>query len=284
MAGDVDVITPSRLEISGGISCTFNYVVGIAVYVDGVAMGHGIRESGCHEDVSFVHFDGTATSRVSYMKHYAYNIVTDVLGAGTHKIEIGILGKWLVNSHTIYVNDAINGNHPSSSTLLVKEFGAIGGGGGYVVERDFSRLNSYLPLAEPYTTPPLVADIPTKLLIPTAAISIKEFSLDIPNLRWFFNKPNAVNKWFIVHLNASLTTSVSNKDVSIEMYKNGVNVEGVGVSRFMSGGADKANLSITGITQLSHNDYIEIYITLTAIGTITFERLSITINEMVGAV
>jgi hypothetical protein len=132
MSGDVDVITPSRLEISGGISCTFNYVVGIAVYVDGVAVGHGVRESDCHEDVSFTHYDGSAIVNTGFMKSYSYNIATNVLGAGTHKIEIGILGKWLGNSHKIYVNDASVSHHPSSSTLLVKEFRAIpppGGGG-----------------------------------------------------------------------------------------------------------------------------------------------------------
>jgi hypothetical protein len=153
-----------------------------------------------------------------------------------------------------------------------------------LVQRDYSRLNSYLPIATPYTTPELVADTPTKLLIPTAAKTIKDFSLDMANLRWFLDSPGALNKWFIVHLTTSLNTSVQNQTITIEMYKNGVVEEGVGISRFMAGGADEGNLTLVGVTQLSHTDYIEVFVTLSASGTITFKRLAITINEMVGAI
>lgn len=286
MQGDVDVITPSRLEISGVISGTFNYVVGIAVYVDGIAIGTGTRLNRCHNDCAFVVFHtGVGGDQYSFINPYV--LVTDVLNYGIHKIEIGIIGKWSGTTHTIYVGDVVQSNDgiPSSSTLLVKEFGALNqGGGSIVVERDFSRLNSYLLTADPYTTNLLIANVPTKLLIPTLPKTIKDFSFDGANSRWFFDKPNATGKWFIVQLSTSLEISTNNKVVTIEMYKNGTPEEGVGGARFMATGSDKANLSLIGTTQLSHNDYIEIYVTLTGVGTITFNRLAITINEMVGAV
>jgi hypothetical protein len=127
MSGDVDVITPSRLEISGVISCTFNYVVGIAVYVDGVAIA--ATPNNCHDDCSFIHYDGTAFNRTSWIKNHPYHLVTEVLGSGIYTIEIGILGKWLGNPHTIYVGNIANDDLPSRSVLTVKKFPPVGGVG-----------------------------------------------------------------------------------------------------------------------------------------------------------
>lgn len=153
-----------------------------------------------------------------------------------------------------------------------------------VSPRDFSRLNSYLPVATPYTTPVLSAGVPTKLLIPTTSKSIKDFSLDILNLRWFLDDITAINRWFIVHMVTSITTSASNHTVTLEMYKNGSLEEGMSIQRFISGGSDQGALAITGIAQLSNTDYIEIYVTDSTGGTVTFSHVAITINEMVGAI
>lgn len=287
MQGEVNVITPSRLEISGVISCTFNYVVGIAVYVDDVAIGTGTRTNSCHDDCAFVTFH-TAIPNTSFMSINPFNLVTDVLGAGIHKIEIGIIGRWQGVSHTIYIGDAFSGGLPSSSTLVVKELRAISPAGGSFVERDFSRINTYLPTATPHTSPILLQDVPTKLFIPTQVIkTVKEFTFDVPNKRWFFDAVGVSNRYFIVHLTSTVVISTLNKIVTVELYKNNVRVDGVGSSRFMSGGAgvsDEGNLNIVGVIQLSHLDYIEGYVTLNFEGTITFKRFALTINEMVGAV
>ncbi|MEE9574218.1 MAG: hypothetical protein V3W20_14280, partial [Candidatus Neomarinimicrobiota bacterium] len=72
--------------------------------------------------------------------------------------------------------------------------------------------------------------------------------------------------------------------VSVDLYKNGAVVEGAGLTRFMSVGQDISTVTAVGVVQLSHLDYIEVYVTLTAAGTVTFSRLAITINEMVGAI
>jgi hypothetical protein len=127
MSGDVDLINPSRLEINGVISCTFNYVVGIAVYVDGVAIA--ATPNNCHNDCSFIHYDGTAAIKTSWVKNHPYHLVTEVLGFGVHTIEIGILGKWEGTPHTIYVGNIANEDLSSRSVLAVKKFPPVGGVG-----------------------------------------------------------------------------------------------------------------------------------------------------------
>lgn len=126
MQGEVDVITPSRLEISGVIAGTFNYVTGIAIYVDGVAIGTGTTLNKCHDDCAFVVFH-TAIGSDNFMFINPYHLVTGVLGSGIHTIEIGIIGKWLGISHTIFIGnvDTAGMGLPSSSTLIVKELRAI---------------------------------------------------------------------------------------------------------------------------------------------------------------
>ncbi len=152
------------------------------------------------------------------------------------------------------------------------------------LERDFSRFNGYLPTAIPYTTPTLIADTPTKLVVPITVKTAKDFSFDVANSRQFLDAPGVEGRWFLIHSTATITTSVSNQMVTVETYVNGVIVEGVGVTRFMAASTDEGSLVGIGATQLSHLDYVEIFITLTSAGTVTFKRLSVTINEMVGAV
>jgi len=283
MSGDVNIATPTRLEISGVISCTFNYVVGIAVYVDGVPIGMGTTRSNlCHVDCAFVLHHATIGS-TNYMNQLTYDIVTDVLGAGTHKIEIGILGKYNNIKHTIYVGDVFGNFLPSSSTLLIKEFRAIIQGGGGYVPRNPSRWNSYLPVATSFTTPTLTDGVAEKLFITTTPRTIQDFTLDIPNHRYFLDDPTAVNRWFIIHACTTLQSSVPNHVVTLEMYINGVFEDGVSITRFMSAG-EKGSVSFAGTASMSNGDYIEVYATAENGGTLTFERLAITINEIVGAI
>lgn len=121
MQGDVDVLKDNtRLQIDVVISSTFNYVVGIAIYLDDVAIGTGSRNNDCHDDCAFVNFNNSSNS--NFMSQSHCNLVTDELNKGIHNIKIGILGKWNGNAHTIFVGDSILNNKPSSSTLIVKEF------------------------------------------------------------------------------------------------------------------------------------------------------------------
>lgn len=160
----------------------------------------------------------------------------------------------------------------------------VGGGNGRGDSVNPSRLDTYLPKVNPFTTETLLAGIPTKLLVPTIQKTVKDFSLDLANERYFFDAPGVTGRWFEVHFTTSITTSASNHVVTLEMYKNGAFEEGVSIERFISGGSDKGALGINGMVQLNDQDYIELYVTDSTGGTVTFSRLAITINELVGAV
>lgn len=147
-----------------------------------------------------------------------------------------------------------------------------------------SRLNTYLPVASPYTTPSLSAGVPTKLLIPTTQKTISDFTLDGVNQRYFFDALGRSNVEFDVAFSTSMSSSASNHIVTIEMYKNGILEEGVGLDRFISGGADVGAVAFNGTVVLSDGDYIEVYITATGGGTVTLSRTTISINEKLGAV
>lgn len=147
-----------------------------------------------------------------------------------------------------------------------------------------ARLISYLPIGSTYTTPVLVGGTPTKILVPTTVKSSNEFTLDIPNSRYFFDAPGRSNVLFEVQFTTSILSSASNHLVTLELYVNGVLEDGVSIERFISGGADKGALAIIGGVFLSNTDYIEIYVTDSTGGTVTFDRLAITIREVVGAV
>jgi len=147
-----------------------------------------------------------------------------------------------------------------------------------------SRLNSYLPTASPYTTPVLSAGTPTKLLVPTTVKTVKEFTLDAPNARYFLDAPGVVDREFDLGFSTSMSSVSSNHTVTLEMYKNGVLEEGVGIDRFISGGADVGAIGFTGTVLLSDTDYIEVYITASGGGAVTLSRLSISINEKLGAI
>lgn len=212
---------------------------------------------------------------------YRFNFVSQTTGllSWNPKDETGLsatIDGYSTNSITLkglqefhYVNILQNGAQSVSPTRL---------------ERDFSRFDTYLPIATPFTTPTLAADTPTKLLIPLTHKTTKDFSFDLPNLRWFLDLPSSSGKWFLAQASATITTSMPNQTVALDLYKNGVIVEGIGTSSFVAGGASEASFTGVGVTQFSHTDYFELYITITATGTVTFKRLSVNLNEMVGAV
>lgn len=298
ISGDVDVITPTRLDINGIIAWVMRTSnsfdrMGLALYINDVAQNTlPLRPF----EKSYVHADCFAEEDAKYahgywpITHTPFNIVTDVLPIGSYHIKIAGRGITDNNGDTTvlqinhcYGSGSENYCGHSSSTLKIQNFERNIGGGSFV-ERDFSRLNSYLPVDSTFTTDPLIADTATKLLIPTLPKTIKDFTLDTPNKRWFFDRPSAIGKWFVVHLATSLTTSASNHVVTVEMYKNGAIEGGVGIDSYVTGGSDIGNLSLAGVTQLSHNDYIEVYATTSKNSTITFSRLAISINEMVGAI
>lgn len=148
---------------------------------------------------------------------------------------------------------------------------------------DPARLNSYLLVASPYTTPALTAGEPTKLLVPTTVKTSNSFTLDIPNERYFFDSAGRENVEFSVESTMGLSSSSTNHTVDVELWKNGAREEGVGISRWIASGADLGAIGLTGTVILSDGDFIEFYITNSTGGTVTLSRLSININEKLGA-
>lgn len=146
-----------------------------------------------------------------------------------------------------------------------------------------SCLNTYLPKDTPWTSPLIPANIPTKVLVSTVVKDIKDFSLDVANSRYFYNKPGStVSKKFNIEVSSSLTSSASNHFVTISMYKNGQYEEGVGIYRKIATGSDAGAFAINGKVFLENEDYIEVFITATKEGTITLSYLSINIDEVIG--
>lgn len=143
-----------------------------------------------------------------------------------------------------------------------------------------SRLSSYLPIASPYTTPALVASTPTKLLIPTTAKYIQDFSLDVPNSRWFLNTIDVIDRKFVITMTTSMTAQNGNNNVIISMYKNGILEPGISIARKIGVGSDQGAISVTGSFTLSDNDYIEVYVESDQGGTLTFSRTAINILEV----
>lgn len=143
-----------------------------------------------------------------------------------------------------------------------------------------SRLSSYLPIASPYTTPTLSAGTPTKLLIPTTAKYVQDFSLDIPNSRWYLNSAGVVDRKFTIGMTTSMIASINNTEVTISMYKNGVYELGVSIKRKIGTGADVGAMAVIGSFTLSHTDYIEVYVESSLGGTLTFSYTDINILEV----
>lgn len=153
------------------------------------------------------------------------------------------------------------------------------------IARDYSRLHSYLPIANPYTTPVFAVDTATKVTIPNQQTkTVKEFTFDAPNARWKFDKVGASNVWFSFSLTATVIVGNPLTVVTIDLYKNGVMLEGLGTSLKLANASEEGNMGMTGVMQLSHDDYLEGFITLSTATTLTIKRFVLAIDEMVGAV
>jgi hypothetical protein len=143
-----------------------------------------------------------------------------------------------------------------------------------------SILSSYLPVASPYTTPTLVGGTPTKVLIPTTVKEVRDFELDVPNTRWTLTTPNVVDRNLSIVMTTTLTSSSSNHDTVLMMYKNGALESGISIDRKIGTGSDKGAYAISGTFKMSTGDYIEVYVEDSSGGTLTFLRTSIKIIEI----
>jgi len=184
--------------------------------------------------------------------------------------------------------DTINGQ----SSVVLEEYGEfvslIGDGNGswWIVNRHFddyepSQYVSYLPVDTPYTTPTLVPDTPTKILVATTVKYNKDFALEDTgggNLAWRYK--GVKTKEFSAHLTSGIRTSASNTLMKLYVYKNGSPETGLYIPRKVGIGADTGALSLQGAMELSTDDYIEIYAESDSSTTMTFDGTSIFIQEI----
>ena len=116
LSGQIELTEPSKVLISGVINGTFNYVTGIAVYLDNVPLN--ARPNGCHSDCMQMVFGNGHNSR---MLSIPFEVATDILGVGIHEVRVATLSRWgSQGSFNTYVNNRSDGLMASSSTLNLR--------------------------------------------------------------------------------------------------------------------------------------------------------------------
>ena len=117
LSGDIELLKPKKLLISGVINGNFNHVCGLAAYVNGNPINQGTGTNRCHADCFQIMY-GNGSS--SYMCPIPFETSTEILDSGTHKIELGVISKWYNTKRTIYINNRSNNDMASSSSLIVR--------------------------------------------------------------------------------------------------------------------------------------------------------------------
>lgn len=141
------------------------------------------------------------------------------------------------------------------------------------------KLVTYLPRATPYTSPSIVANTPTRILIPTTVKTVNSFAIaDIGGGIFAYQFNGLATSIFSVIVTTGITASTNNTVISLEGYVNGVYSEGLSSVRKGSA-TDVGNLTITGEITLAPNDNLSIFATVNTGTTLTFSRTSINIVE-----
>lgn len=117
LSGDIELLKPKKLLISGVINGNFKHVCGLAAYVNGNPINQGTGTNRCHADCFQIMY-GNGSS--SYMCPIPFETSTEILDSGTHKIELGVISKWYNTKRTIYINNRSNNDMASSSSLIVR--------------------------------------------------------------------------------------------------------------------------------------------------------------------
>lgn len=140
---------------------------------------------------------------------------------------------------------------------------------------------TYLPKLTPFTTPSIILNTPTKILIPTTIKSANGFALfDTGGGNFAVQFQGAATATFEISLSTSMTTVTNNVLLGMMMYKNGVMEDGVNISRKIGTGADVGAMAVVGEFTVNPLDIIEIYIEVTSTTTVTFSETSIRITEV----
>jgi len=98
-----------------------------------------------------------------------------------------------------------------------------------------SGLSTYLPIGQNYTTPPLLANTPTKVVIPVTVKFARDFAIAAGGGEQFTRDTTTI---FELYSSTTMTTNTNNVVGKFYMYNNGVYVPGCAIQRKVGTGAD----------------------------------------------
>lgn len=137
-----------------------------------------------------------------------------------------------------------------------------------------SGLTTYL--ANNYTTAALVANTPTKIVLPVTPKYAQDFQIAAGGGAQFLRDSETM---FKIYASTSMETSTNNVVVKFYMYKNGVPVPGVAIQRKVATGGDVGAMALIGEFTAVKDDIMEIYVEASLATTITFIMTSFVITE-----
>ena len=144
------------------------------------------------------------------------------------------------------------------------------------------KLVTYLPPETPFITPSLAANTPTKLLIPTTVKTVNGFAVVDTgggNLAYSLVDVEATSYPFEISLSTAITASANNVELILNGYKNGSPEPGVTSEEKIGTGGEFAQAIVLGELNIAKGDYIEVWVEVDKICTLTFLRTAINIVE-----
>lgn len=143
-----------------------------------------------------------------------------------------------------------------------------------------NKLVTYLQVGSDFTTGTLSAGTPTKLLIPTTqktAIGFEIQDLGGGNLAYVYTGTRTSD--FKIFLESSIKAGANNTIIRLSARLNGIEINGVTTTQKTGIGSDVADITVSGSTEITTGDYIEVYAESSLESTITFIETSIDIFE-----
>ena len=119
LTANIELHEPSILEISGVLNGTFQYVAGVAIYVNDTPISLGTGTNKCHADCFQVMYEAHSNT---HMTAIPYHTVSSELNAGTHTVKVAVLSKWNGIKRLMYINGRNVDDMASSSSLVVRSF------------------------------------------------------------------------------------------------------------------------------------------------------------------
>jgi len=139
-----------------------------------------------------------------------------------------------------------------------------------------SGLITYLPYATPFTTPSLVINTPTKIVLPVTPKYAKDFAIATGGGAQFTRDATV---GFSLNSSSAMTCSANNVTVKFSMHKNGVFVPGCMIQRKVGTGGDVGAISLAADFTAVLDDIFEVYVEVNVACTVTFYNTTFNILE-----